>query len=304
MSETTQTLVFTEYGGPEVQKLIEQPIPEPGSGQIAIAVKATGVNPADWKRREGWFGNAHPLPSPMGMEASGIVTAVGDDVSGFAVGDAVLGTPAIGYGSFAQHTLLNAAQSVLKPEEVSFADAATLPVAGATAYIATHQIELEAGQTMVILGAGGGVGNMSAQIGKVHKFNVIGIASESKREFVESAGATFVLSGEGVADRVRAVAPEGADVVIDLVGGQALRDVAPVAKDPKLVISASDAATVEELGGSALVRTADALEKITGVVEYGLVDPHVEKRFSLERADEAIAEVEGGHSLGKVIIEP
>lgn len=300
----SHVLVFTEYGGPETQTIVERQIPIPGPGEIAIEVKAAGVNPADWKVRAGLLGDHWQLPAPMGREASGIVTAVGADVADIAVGNEVLGLAAAGHGTFAQHTLLNAARTVVKPEELSFADAATLPVAGATAYDLTHQIELEAGQTMLILGAGGGVGLMAAQIGKVHQFKVIGVASTSKQELVESTGATFVPSGEGAAGRVRALAPEGADLIIDLVGGQALRDIAVVAKDPKLIITAADPVTATQLGGAAVQRTDEGLEKITGVAEYGLVDSNVRARFSLDDAHEAIAAVEAGHSAGKVIIEP
>lgn len=299
----SRALVFSEYGGPESQEIVERAMPVPGPGEIAIEVRAASVNPADWKLRAGHLGYHRPLPATMGLEAAGVVTAVGADVDGIAVGDEVLGRAAAGHGTFAQHALLDAGQTVVKPEELSFADAATLPVAGATAYDVTHQIELEPGQTMLILGAGGGVGLMAAQIGKVHQFTVIGVASISKQQLVESTGATFVASGEGAADRVRAVAPEGVDLVIDLVGGQALRDIAGVAKDPKAIISAADSATAQQLGGAALQRTSEALEKITGVAQYGLVDPHVGERFSLDNAHEAIAAVETGHIAGKVIID-
>lgn len=296
--------VFTAHGGPETQEIIERAIPKPGPGQIAIEVKAAGVNPVDWKIRAGNLGGQSQFPAPLGVEASGIVTQVGAEVESFAVGDAVLGIAAEGFGAFAQHTLLDAAQTVAKPEEISFADAAVLPIAGATAYDLTHQIELEAGQSMLILGAGGGIGLMAAKIGKVHEFTVIGVASSSKQEIVESVGATFIAAGKKVADRVRTIAPDGVDLVIDLVGGQALRDIAAVAKEPKLIISAADPVTVEQLGGSAVERTTEGLEKITGVAQYGLVDPHIKQRFSLDRAAEAIALVEAGHAVGKVVIEP
>lgn len=301
---TSRTLVFTEYGGPENQVLTDSPRPVPGPGEVAIEVKAAGVNPADWKIRAGLMGTQWQLPAPMGREAAGIITAVGADVEHFSVGDAVLGLAAKGYGTFAQHTILDATHTVLKPEELSFTDAAALPVAGSTAYDVTHQIELEPGQSMLILGAGGGVGLMAAQIGKVHKFTTIGVASASKKELVEAAGATFVAAGEGAVDRARAIAPDGVDLIIDLVGGRALLDIAPLAKDPSLIISAADSATVQQLGGTAVTRTREGLEKITGVAEYGLVDPNVRERFDLEHAMAAIALVEGGHAAGKVIIEP
>src|SRR5699024_9030076 len=226
----TKMLVFTEFGGPETQEFVDQDFPAPKGAQVAIQVKAAGVNPADWKIRTGQMGDHWQLPAPMGREAAGIVTAIGEKVEDFAVGDEVLGLAATGHGTFAEHTVLNANQIVAKPEELSFADAAALPVAGGTAYDVTHQIELEPGPTMVILGAGGGVGLMAAQIGKVHQFNVIGVASASKQQLIEAIGATFVESGDGAADRVREIAPEGADVLIDLVGGDALREIAPVAK--------------------------------------------------------------------------
>ena len=299
----TKTLVFTEFGGPETQEFVDRELPAPKGAQVAIEVKAAGVNPADWKIRAGQMGDHWKRPAPMGREAAGIVTAIGDEVEDFAVGDAVLGLAAKGHGTFAEHTVLNANQTVAKPEELSFADAAALPVAGGTAYDVTHQIELEVGQTMVILGAGGGVGLLAAQIGKVHQFHVVGIASESKRQLIEATGATFVESGDGAADRVRAVAPDGADLVIDLVGGNPLREIASVAKNPELVVSTADPDTAEELGGVGVQRTKEGLAKITEVAEYGLVNPHVAERFSLQDAAQAIATVEDGHAAGKVIIE-
>lgn len=300
----SKVLVFTEFGGPETQEFIDRQPRQPGPSEIAIEVKAAGVNPADWKIRAGRMGAHWRLPAPMGREASGIVSAVGAEVEDITVGDEVLGLAAPGHGTFAQHALLNAKQTVAKPAELSFAAAAALPVAGATAYDVTHQIELEAGQSMLILGAGGGVGLMAAQIGKVHQFSVIGVASASKQQLVESTGATFVESGDGAADRVRAIAAEGVDLVIDLVGGQPLRDIAPVAKDAKSIITTADPGTAEQLGGAGVQRTSEGLEKITGVAEYGLVDPHVAERFSLTDGHQAIAAVESGHTAGKVVIEP
>lgn len=300
----SQVFTFTTYGGPEGQQLTEREAPAPGPGEIAIEVRAAGVNPADVKRREGAFGTGGSLPAAMGLEAAGVVTAVGEGVEGFAVGDAVLGAPARGLGAFAEHTVLDAAQTVAKPEEISFADAATLPVAGTTAYDLTHQVELEAGQTLLVLGAGGGVGHMVLQIAKVHELNAIGVASESKRELIEATGAIFVPSGEGAADRVREVVPKGADLLADLVGGDALRELAPLAKDPSVIVSAADTKTANELGGGGRERSEGVLGKITGVVEYGLVDPHVVQTYPLERAAEAITAVETGHSNGKIVILP
>lgn len=298
----SKVYVFTDFGGPENQQLSDRPAPEPGPGQLAVQVRAAGVNPADGKIRSGALGTDLTLPAPMGLEVAGVVTAVGAEVEAFAVGDEVLGPVVPGYGGFAEDTLLNAADAVAKPEEISFTDAATIPVAAATAYDGTHQIELEPGQSLLILGAGGGVGLMAAQIGRVHEFTVIGIASQSKREVVEETGASFVPSGDGAAERVRELAPDGVDLILDLVGGNALREIAGLA-EPGRIISAADPHTATELGGSALERTSDAMEKIAGVIEYNLVDPHVSALYPLEHAGDALAAVETGHATGKIVIE-
>ncbi len=299
----SKVYVFNAHGGPENQELIERPLPVPGPGELLIEVRAAGVNPFDVKVRAGAFDEDGEVPMPMGQEVSGVVSAVGPNTHGFAVGDEVLGTVVEGQGAFAEHTLMRADVAIIKPEEISFVDAATIPVAAATAYDGTHQIELNAGQKLLILGAGGGVGLMAAQIGRVHEFEVIGVANDSKREIVESTGATFVGSGPGMADRVRAITPTGVDLVLDLVGGEMLRAAAGLVSDPGRIISTADPATATELGGSPVKRTKESVEKITDVIKYKLVDPHVLAAYPLERAGEAIAAVEEGHAGGKIVIE-
>lgn len=297
----SKVYVFTQFGGPEYQQLRERPVPRPGAGELLVEVKAAGVNPADWKIRAGHLGTDRTLPVGMGLEVAGVVAEVGEGAGEFAVGQAVIAGVPGGNGGFAEHTVVRAAEAVTKPEEISFTDAATIPVAGTTAYDLTHQVELAAGQTMLILGAGGGVGLVAAQIAKVHEVRAIGVASESKRALVESTGAIFVLAGDGFADRVRELAPEGADLVVDLVGGHVLRAAAPLATEPARVVSAADSGVVE-LGGATRRRDPEALAKITAVVQYGLVDPHVTATYPLARAGEALAAVETGHAGGKVVV--
>lgn len=300
----SKVFVFQEFGGPETQALIEREVPEPGPGELLVAVRAAGVNPSDVKRRSGRFGRKIALPAPMGLEFAGVVEAVGEDVTGFAVGDAVLGLPARGGGAFAEHTLANAAKVVAKPASLPFADAAVLPVAGATAWDATHQVPLAAGQSLLINGIGGGVGTIAAQIARSEGVRVVGTAGEAKRALVEELGATFVPSGPGVTDRLRAALPGGADAVVDLVGGQALRDVAPLARDPATVVTTVDPATAAELGGAEVVRrpTRDSLGALVALVEAGRVTPRVTAVLPLDRAAEALALVESGHATGKVVV--
>lgn len=295
---------FTRYGGPDVEQLLDRPVPVPAAGQILVEVRAAGVNPADIKLREGLFGRHHELPRGLGFEVAGVVAAVGPDVEGYAVGDAVLGPVAPGEGGFADHALLRAADAVHKPDAVSFQVAATIPVAGTAAYDLTHQVELAPGQTMLVLGAGGGVGHLAAAIGGVHGIRVIGVASEARRELVEATGATWVRSGQGAADAVRTLAPQGVDLVVDLVGGQPLREVASLATSPDRVVSAADAATAEELGGSGRAEDPETLAKLTDVIGHGLVSPRIAAEYPLDRAGDALASVAQRHSTGKTVIVP
>lgn len=304
MSEySSRVYVFTDYGGPEYEQLIERPQPTPGPDELAVQVHAAGVNPADWKLREGRFGRRHRLPAAFGFEVSGVVVAVGDGVAGVVPGDAVLGPPTNGWGGYADHTLLAAADAVAKPDVVSFEAAATLPVAGTTAYDLIHQVDLQSGQQLVIVGAGGGVGMMATQLAVLRDLDVIGVAGEAKRNQVTALGATFVPSGDGFVDRVRPWLTSGAHLVVDLVGGATLRQAATLAADPWRVVSAADP-DVTDLGGSTRQRNPEALQTLTSYVGQGLVDPNVTASYPLQDARDALARVEAGHATGKTVLRP
>src|SRR3954454_19898586 len=179
---------FTGFGGPEQQDFWDEPKPTPGPSELLIAVRAAGVNPIDAKLRSGAFQAFMPvdLPKVMGTEAAGVVEQVGKDVEGFAVGDEVLGSVAPGSGGFAEYTVLSADRTVKKPVHVSFTDAAVLPGAGVTAYAGVQQLGLTEGQTLLIIGIGGGVGVAAAQIARDRGVNVVGSGSPGKRDLAES----------------------------------------------------------------------------------------------------------------------
>nr|WSZ99777.1 NADP-dependent oxidoreductase [Streptomyces sp. NBC_00857] len=301
-----QAYVFTEHGGPEVEAFIDLPPVSPGPGQLLVAVRAAGVNPVDWKLRNGYRrpGSAPAeLPAVLGSEAAGVVEEIGPGVEGFAVGDAVFGSTLT--GGYAQYTLLPVEVTAHKPDALAFTDAAALPVAAATAYDAVNQVGLAPGATLLITGAGGGVGVAATQIARGFGLRVIGTASAGKKEFVESLGAVHVPSGPDLAERVRAVAPDGVDAVLDLVGGAALRAVAELVEDRTKLISAADKGTVPQLGGAAVVRlrTAAVLDEVAKLVVDGTLRPYVTRTFPLGRADEALRAVEDGHAQGKIVIE-
>lgn len=298
--------VFTRNGGPEVEALIEQDMPVPGPGELLVAVRAAGVNPVDWKLRTGYTrpgSEPQPFPTVFGSEAAGVVEGVGPDAEGFAVGDEVFGNPVT--GGYAEYTLLPVSVTAHKPAELSFADAAVLPVAVATAYDGVRQLGLAPGSTLLITGAGGGVGTAAVQLARHAGVHVIGTASAAKKDFIESLGAVHVESGAGLADRVRAAAPDGIDAVFDLVGGDTLRAVAPLLTDPATLISAGGKPLAVELGGAAVARarTATVLDEVANLVVTGALRTHVTGTFPLAEAGEALRAVERGHARGKIVIE-
>ena len=298
---------YSSNGGVDVQEFFDLAMPTPLAGELLVEVRAAGVNPVDWKVRSGHYGapSESGAPSAMGHEVSGVVREVGKDVAGFSVNDEVFGTVAPGSGGYAEYTVLPAEAAAKKPVQVSFTDAATLGVAAATAYDAVTQLSLEEGQTLLINGIGGGVGVAAAQIARDLGINVIGTASEDKRTMVQTLGATLVVYGDGVSDRVRELMPDGVDAIFDLAGGDGLRAVADLLTDRNKLISAGDAETVAELGGHMVERdrTTRVLEIVGAMVADGKLDPHVEDVRSLDEAAEAVAAVEIGHARGKVVIE-
>ncbi|WP_329307484.1 NADP-dependent oxidoreductase [Streptomyces sp. NBC_01260] len=298
--------VFTRNGGPEVEALVEQDAPVPGPGELLVAVRAAGVNPVDWKLRTGYTrpgSEPQPFPTVLGSEAAGVVEAVGPDVEGFAVGDEVFGNPVT--GGYAQYTLLPVAVTAHKPPGLSFTDAAALPVAAATAYDGVRQLAPAPGSTLLVTGAGGGVGTAAVQLAHHAGVKVIGVAGAAKKDFVESLGAVHVASGAGLARRVRAAAPDGIDAVFDLVGGDTLREVAPLLADPAALISAAGKPLAVELGGApvARARTAAGLGEVADLVVTGALRTHVTRTYPLTAAGEALRAVESGHARGKIVIE-
>lgn len=301
---------FTAYGNEENETWFEQPEPTPGPSELVIAVKAIGVNPVDFKLRNGYGadpGTAPEFPLVIGVEAAGVVTAVGADVDGFAQGDAVLGRAASSHGTYAEQAVLRADTCVHKPTQVSWVDAATLSVAGGTAWDALERIGLgegtQEGQTLLVNGIGGGVGLLAAQIARDRGLAVFGVASASKRALAESLGATLVAYDEGdVVEQMRAILPGGVDAVLDVVGGDALRHVAILVTDPGRIVSVADPA-VAELGGSHLVSTSVGVPAVAELVASGKLDPKVLQTYPFDDAAQALRSIESGHTLGQIVIE-
>ncbi|MFJ5116297.1 NADP-dependent oxidoreductase [Kitasatospora sp. NPDC088548] len=298
-----KALGFVDYGGPENQEFLDRPVLEPGPGQLGITVRAAGVNPVDWKIRTGRLGKNRTLPAVLGQEAAGVVERVGPGVEGFTPGDEVFGLAAA--GGYAEQTLLLAAMSALRPLGAGFDQVAALPVAAATGDDGVRDVGLGSGRTLLILGIAGGVGSAAAQIARSRGLRVIGTASDTNREYVESLGAVQVRYGDGVAERIRAAAPDGAHGILDLVGGDDLRAAAETLADRAKLVSTVDPDTVAELGGRYITRstTSETLAALAALVAAGELDPHITGRYPLNRAAEALALVESGHARGKLVLD-
>ncbi|MEU8898575.1 NADP-dependent oxidoreductase [Nocardia sp. NPDC048505] len=208
-----QAIAFDGFGGPEVLRIREVPIPEPTGAEVRVAVRAAAVNPSDWKIRCGAlsFGD-DCFPQFPGWEIAGVVDALGPEAHGLAIGDPVFGwTRAGGYAEYALSRSL-----ARKPEELSWTAAAALPIAVNTAVKALDLLELQRGETLLINGASGAVGSMAAQLAVAAGVTVVGTAAAGNQELVRSFGAAATTYGPGLADRVWALAPRGVDAVLDV----------------------------------------------------------------------------------------
>ncbi len=298
---------YNAYGGAETETWFDRPEPKPGPSELVIEVKAVGVNPADHKIRSGALAKpraAVKFPLVLGVEAAGVVVAVGSDVDGFAEGDEVLGKPpAPEHGSYAEHAVLRAETTTRKPAQLSFVQAAALPVAGGTAWDVLAELGAAEGETLLIHGIGGGVGVMAAQLARDRGIAVFGVASDAKRALAESLGATLVAYDRGdVVEQMRQLLPGGVHAIFDLVGGEALRHVAILVTNPARIVSVADPG-VAELGGSFLVAFFSGVPAMANLVAEGKLDPKVLQTYPFEQAPQALRAVESGHVLGKIVID-
>ncbi|MFG2598748.1 NADP-dependent oxidoreductase [Streptomyces sp. NPDC048462] len=299
---------FREFGGPQTQEFFDRPDPVPGPTEVLIRVTVASVNPSDYKLRSGLapaMYEGRPFPQVLGGEATGVVLSVGADVEGLAVGDTVFGSALTGAGTYARTTVLHGSYTARKPAELRDDWAATIPVAVTTAVDALDQLALPRGATVLINGVGGGVGLVTAQVARDRGMRVLGTGSTAKRGAAEAVDVTFAdYSDADLPARLCALAPEGIDALVDLVGGDSLRTLAPLVDDPARVLSVTDPAVVE-LGGAMVVRRGERadLERAAALLLEGNIDPHVVATYPFSRAADALALVESGHSLGKVVID-
>jgi NADPH:quinone reductase-like Zn-dependent oxidoreductase len=292
---------YSQFGGPEVLKIVDLPDPHAGPGQIRVAVHAAGVNPTDWKLRKGLMGGE--LPQTTGREVAGVVDEVGEGVTDVTVGDRVFGFSADGAGA-AELALLSHYAPI--PPSLGFAEAAGLPVALETATRSLDALGVGAGSTLLINGAAGGVGSAAVQLAVARAARVIGTASPANHDYLRSLGAEPVAYGEGLVERVRAIAPDGVDVALDVAGSGVLPELIELAGGPERVVTITDFDGAQEHGvtfsrGSD-GRAVHALAEIGELIESGRFSLPIARTFPLAEIAQAHRVSEDGHVRGKLVL--
>ncbi|MET9219753.1 MULTISPECIES: NADP-dependent oxidoreductase [unclassified Streptomyces] len=291
---------FSRFGGPEVLEIVDLPDPHPGPGRIRIAVRAAGLNASDWKKRKGLMDEE--LPQTLGYEAAGVVDEVGEGVTDVAVGDRVFGLCAEGAAQ-AELAVLSFYAPI--PASLDFAGAAALPSAVETAARGLDQLGVRGG-TVLINGASGSVGAAAVQLAVARGARVIGTASPANHDFLRSLGAEPVSYGDGLSDRVRALAPDGVDTALDVAGSGALPELIALAGGPGHVVTLADFLGAREHGvtfsrgdsGRALY----VLTEIGPLIEAGRFSLPVARTFPLADIAQAHRLSEEGHVRGKIVL--
>jgi NADPH:quinone reductase-like Zn-dependent oxidoreductase len=290
---------FAEYGGPEVLEPAEVAEPHAGPGQIRIVVRAAGVNPHDWRLREGQFRRIRPiqLPAGVGQDASGVVDEVGDGVTGIDIGEPVFGR---GSNTYAEYAVLSS--WARKPDGLSFAEAAGYPSVVETAIRVLRLVGVQAGQTLLVSGAAGGVGSAVLQIAHERGITVIGTAGAANQDYLRSLGAVATTYDAGWVERVRRLGR--IDAALDLNGAGVVRGLLDLTGDPDKVVTIADLEApmlgirFAGVGGS----MPEALATAVDLIARGKLHIPVDRSYPLTEAASAHADSQAGHTRGRRVL--
>ncbi|WP_031067539.1 NADP-dependent oxidoreductase [Streptomyces sp. NRRL F-5527] len=304
-----KAISYARYGGPEVLEYGEVDDPKLGPDSVLVRVRAASVNPVDWKARQGHLDAALPAVFPVipGWDLAGVVVRTGPAVPEFSEGDEVVGyvrEDVLSFGTCAEYVAAPVRTLAPKPRRLGFEEAAGLPLGGLTAYQVLHRVlGVRRGETVLVHAAAGGVGSVAVQLAAHLGARVIGAASARNHDFVRGLGAEPVAYGEGLAERVRGLAPEGVDAVFDTVGGDALKAAANLVAPEGRLASIVDPAVTDYGGAYWFVRPDPTdLRKLSDLADQGVLSIHVEETYPLARTADAHRRSEEGHVRGKITI--
>jgi NADPH:quinone reductase-like Zn-dependent oxidoreductase len=290
---------YAQFGGPEVLQLADVPEPHAGPSEIRVAVRAVGINPIDWKLRGGAMGGE--LPRGTGVEASGVVDEVGDQVTGVSAGDRVFGSAASAAAEFAVMS-----HFAVIPASLDFAGAAALPVAVETATRCLDLLGVADGQTVLINGASGGVGLATVQLARVRGARVIGSGGPRSQDRLRVFGAEPVVYGDGMAEQVRALAPDGVDRAIDMAMSGGVATLVQLAGGADNVIAIADFQGAQQHGvrftGGGSESAWHGLDDVVALIEEGRFTLPVARTLPMSQIGDAQRLSEEGHAGGKIVV--
>jgi len=300
---------FDAYGGIDVLEVREVEDPGAGPGRVLVAVKAAGINPGEIAIREGFLHERWPatFPSGEGTDLAGVVASLGDGVSKFAVGDEVLGWTEE-RASHAELVAVPADQLTAKPPSVPWEVAGSLFVVAFAAYASVDAVAPQAGETVVVSAAAGGVGSIAVQLARRTGASVIGLAGESNHDWLRRHDIVPVRYGDGQGERIREAAHGPIDALIDTFGGGYVDLAIELGVAPERINTIIDYDAVQRLGvhaqGTHAVATAPLLAEIVGLVADGSLELPIARTFPLDQVRDAFRELAGRHSHGKIVLLP
>jgi NADPH:quinone reductase-like Zn-dependent oxidoreductase len=296
-----------QYGGPHLLQYEDVPIPKIRRGEVLVQVHAAGVNPVDYKHASGsleQFFSFHP-PWIPGRDFSGVIRKIGPDVTNFKVGDAVFGNCA---SCYAELVVVQANRIVFKPNNLTHLEAASIPVAAQTAWEALFDHgHLQAGQTVLIHAAAGGVGTFAVQFAHRKKARVLATASSSNKEYLQTLGADVVIDYQTTL--FESVAKD-TDLVIEMVGSEIQERSFGCLKEGGRLIATTQEPSQEQADKYGIYATMmhtkgseSLLKKITDMINTGTIKTEVARSYPLSRASDAWTYVMTKHVRGKVVLE-
>ncbi|MEU9250347.1 NADP-dependent oxidoreductase [Streptomyces sp. NPDC048270] len=303
-----KAISYSAYGTAADLTLVDAPDPKVGPGEVLVRVKAAGVNPVDWKLAAGYLDPILEVRFPVipGWDVAGVVEAVGPDTFDYAVGDEVYGYVRKEWtelGTYAELVTAPVRTLAPKPRELTFEQAAGIPLAGLTAYQSLRRVDVQAGETVVIHSAAGGTGSLGVQIAVALGLRVIGTAGAHNHDYLRSLGAEPVLYGDGLADRIRELAPEGIDAGLDFHGDGAVEVLQSLVKERDRVVSIADYEAAAKGAHQLWVRpdTAD-LTFLAVLADSGRLTVNVEHALPLAEAAKAWELSASGRTRGKIVL--